>query len=673
MQNEAILTLDRLFDSDEFKAKSFGPARWLDEAGYTTLEPAPDDEKVKELVHYDVVSGEREVLVTAVSLHPPNHEKPLIIQNYEWSPDKTHLLLFTNSKRVWRHNTRGDFWLLQMESGQLTQLGGDAKPSTLMFAKFSPDSKQVAYVRENNIYTQNITNGDITQLTFDGSEKRINGTSDWVYEEEFGLRDGFCWSPDSQKIAYWQFDTTGIDMFYMINNTDTLYPQLIPLPYPKVGTVNAACQIGVVAASGGETIWMQVPGDPRNQYIPKMEWAANADEVLIQSLNRLQNQNRLLLGNATDGSISEIFIETDDAWVDVHDNLKWLKKGQAFTWVSERDGWRKLYRVTRNGRFTPLTPDPFDVISIQKIDEKSGWVYFIASPENPTQRYLFRVSLTGGKAERLTPIELPGTHHYQLSPHANYAFHTYSSAESPPVISLISLPDHKTIRVLEANQAIQNKFTAIAKQPVEYFRVEIPDLMAAKSTSAGKIALDGWCIKPPDFDPNKKYPVLFHVYGEPAGQTVVDRWGHKRQMWHRMLAQQGIIVMSIDNRGTPAPRGRAWRKCIYRQIGILATDEQAAAVQVLLQKRPYLDKNRVGVWGWSGGGSMTLNLLFKHPKLYKTGIAIAAVSHQRYYDTIYQERYMGLPDENEEGFKNGSPITFAHQLEGQSHAHSRHW
>ncbi|MCP5094328.1 MAG: prolyl oligopeptidase family serine peptidase [Chloroflexi bacterium] len=667
MKNESILTLDRLFDGDEFKANAFGPARWLDETGYTTLEPSPADIKVNELVRYDTTSGERVVLITAVQLTPPNTDTPLVIKNYEWSPNKTHLLIFTNSKRVWRQNTRGDYWVLTLNSGQLTQLGGDASTSTLMFAKFAPDNQSVAYVRANNIYVEEIATNNVTQLTTDGSDQLINGTSDWVNEEEFGLRDGFCWSPDSQKIAYWQFDTTGIDTFYMINNTDSLYPQLIPLPYPKVGTTNAACRVGVVNAAGGKTTWFDTPGDPRMHYIPKMEWAANANEVIIQQLNRLQNQNLLLLGNVKDGSTSEILTESDEAWVDVHNDLKWLDEGRAFTWISERDGWRQVYKGTRNGRsLTPLTPDPYDVISVQNIDEKTGWVYFIASPHNPTQRYLYRVPLDGsGKAERLTPADMPGTHSYQLSPHANYAFHTTSTIDKPPVVSLISLPDHQPLRILEANQSLHDKVTALAKQPTEFFRVKIEDVNQNEAdNNDDDVLLDGWCIKPPDFDPTKTYPLLFHVYGEPASQTVLDRWGGKRHLWHLMLAQQGYVVISLDNRGTPAPRGRAWRKCIYRQIGVLATDEQAAAAEVIMQERPYIDKTRIGIWGWSGGGSMTLNLMFKYPQLYQTGIAVAAVSHQHFYDTIYQERYMGLPNENEQDFKNGSPITFAHQLTG---------
>ena len=617
----------------------------------------PASGKVKELVRYDIVSGERTVLVTAVQLTPPHRDSPLILQNYDWSPNKERLLIYTNSQRVWRQNSRGDYWVLDLTNGVLRQLGKGLAEASLMFAKFSPDSQSVAYVSAQNIYVEAIASGDITQLTQDGGGHIINGTSDWVYEEEFHLRDGFRWSQDGRTIAYWQFDTDGIEPFYMINNTDSLYPKLIPIPYPKVGTVNSACRVGVISALGGEPTWFDLPGDSRQHYIPKMEWAANSNQVVIQQLNRLQNKNVVWLGDVEDGTVTAVHTETDDAWIDVRtDDLYWLDDGQSFTWISDRHDWRQLFRVSRDGKqVVALTAAEFDVVSVVKVDEKNGRLYFIASPDNAAQRYLYSTDLTGSNlVQRLTPADMPGCHSYDISPKGNYAFQTYSAFNKPPTISLISLPDHKLVRVLEGNEALVEMVTAVQQPLLEFFQVALDD---------GAL-LDGWCLKPPDFDPAQKYPLLFYVYGEPAGQTVMDRWGEKRLLWHMMLAQQGIIVMSVDNRGTPAPRGRAWRKSIYRQIGILATADQAAAGQKIITTHEYIDPERVGVWGWSGGGSMTLNLMFKHGDIYKTGIAIAAVSDQRFYDTVYQERYMGLPEDNEAGFRDGSPINFAEQLQG---------
>jgi dipeptidyl-peptidase-4 len=301
-----------------------------------------------------------------------------------------------------------------------------------------------------------------------------------------------------------------------------------------------------------------------------------------------------------------------------------------------------------------VTRGPFDVISVQQVDEAGGWLYYVASPDNAAQRYLFRVRLDGsGLPERLSPASQPGTHGYTIAPRGKWAFHTWSSFGVPPVTELVSLPDHRVVRVLAANERARKSVAGLRRTPVEFMRVDIGD----------GVVLDGWLMKPPDFDPSKKYPLVFHVYGEPAGQTVLDAWGGRNYLWHLMLTQQGYLVASVDNRGTPAPRGRAWRKVVYGQIGILASKEQAAAAKELL-KRPYVDSSRVGVWGWSGGGSMTLNLMFRSPDLYHTGMSVAPVPDQLLYDTIYQERYMGLPDENRENYRLGSPITFADQLSG---------
>ncbi|MCP5105064.1 MAG: S9 family peptidase, partial [bacterium] len=291
------------------------------------------------------------------------------------------------------------------------------------------------------------------------------------------------------------------------------------------------------------------------------------------------------------------------------------------------------------------------------VDEKRGWLYYMASPDNPGQRYLYRTRLNGkGKPVRLTPLNQPGTHGYQLSHDVRWAIHTYSTFATPPEIGLIRLPRHQRVRVLEGNDELRKKVAALRRGRVEFFSVEIGE--------KERVRLDGWCMKPPDFDKSKKYPVLFYVYGEPWNQTVLDRWTGETYLWHLMLTQRGYIVISVDNRGTPAPRGREWRKCIYRQVGILASADQAAAVGVLLKERSYLDAGRVGIWGWSGGGAMTLNAVFRYPDLYRMGMSVAPVTDQRYYDTIYQERYMGLPGDNVEGYRNGSPITFAHQLKG---------
>jgi len=653
---DPILTLDRIHNSREFAAQRFGPARWMkDGATYTTLEESKEVERARDIVLYSAETGKREILVSASKLVPQGEKSPLNIENYVWSANGKKLLVFTNSRRVWRQNTRGDYWVLDLASGSLQKLGKQFEPSTLMFAKFSPDGLRVAYVVANDIYAEDIGSGRVTRLTFNGSEDLINGTSDWVYEEEFGLRDGFLWSPDGQSIAFWQLDSSGVKIFNMINNTDQLYPRLIPVKYPCPGETNSACRVGVVNSSGGQVRWIQVPGDPRDNYIPRMEWAGNSNEVILQHLNRLQNANDVMIGDIRTGEAKTIFTDRDEAWVNTMDDIVWVEKGARFAWLSERDGWRHVYFVSRQGEAKLMTSGDYDVLGVDGIDEKGGWLYFMGSIENPTQRYLYRIKLDGkSRPELVSPKDKPGTHSYQMSPSTQWAIHTYSRFETPPVIDLVKLPAHASVRPLEESKELAARVAALKRTPAEFFRVDI----------GNGVVLDGWCIKPPDFDPQKKYPLFFQIYGEPASTTVNDRWGGNGYLWHLMLAQKGYIVVSIDNRGTPQPRGRAWRKIIYRQIGILASQDQAAATKALIQKWPYVDADRIGLWGWSGGGSMTLNMMFRYPEIYKTGMAVAFVANQRFYDTIYQERYMGLPKDNEAGYRDGSPVTFAGQLKG---------
>ncbi len=656
--DSTVITLNKIFSTNYFREGWFGPARWLEDGKhYTTLEPSKQIKGGRDIVVCDAATETRKIIVPAEKLIPRGEEKPLQIANYHWSPNKDLLLIFTNTARVWRQNTRGDYWVLNLKNWNLFKLGGDAEPSTLMFAKFSPDETRAAYVMKNNIYVEDLSTHKITKLTSDGSFTTINGTFDWVYEEELDLRDGFRWSPDGKSIAYWQLDASGIRDFLLIDDTDSLYSFVKPVQYPKAGTTNSACRIGVVSAEGGSTVWMKIPGDLRNNYIARMEWADNSDELIIQHLNRLQNKNEIMICNAKNGDVKTLFIDESKAWVDVmNDDLTWFNNGNEFLWLSERDGWRHIYIVSKNnGNLKLVSPGSYDIISIESVDKKNGWVYFIASPDNATQRYLYRINIDGiGKPERITPADEPGTHSYQISPNSEWAIHTYSSFDVPSTTDIVHLPDHKVYQTLVSNSELKEKIKNLKISPVEFFKVNI----------GGGVTLDGYCIKPYNFDPAKKYPVLFNVYGEPAAQTVLDRWMGRGWLWHEMLAQQGYIIMSIDNQGTPAPKGREWRQVVYKQIGILASKEQAAAVEELLKTRPYLDPNRVAVWGWSGGGSMTLNLLFRYPDIYKTGMSVAPVTNQRYYDTIYQERYMGLPQDDSVGYANGSPINFAQNLKG---------
>ena len=652
--SQGTLALVDIYKNDTYRQKGFGPVRWMkDNEGYSTLERNGTFGGY-DIVRYEATSGARSVLVSSEKLIPDGASQPLTIANYEWSLDNSKILIFTNTRKVWRYHTRGDYWVLDLMSGDLTQLGSAVKATTMMFAKFSPDATRVGYVSENNIYVESLESGAITPLTTDGSASIINGTFDWVYEEELSCRDGFRWSPDGTQIAYWQSNTEGTGTFYLINNLDSNYSQPIPFPYPKVGTSNSAVKVGVVSSSGGQTKWFDVPGDPRNNYLARMDFIPNSSEVMIQQLNRKQNKNTVWTGNTHTMALTSLFTDEDKAFLDIHDNIRWLDHDQYFTWTSEKDGWLHLYKVSRDGKkMSTITQGDFDVVSINCIDPEGGYVYYIASPENYTQRYLYRSKMDGNSApERMSPADQPGQHAYQISSNAKYAIHTFQNTTTPNKIDLINLQDHKTIRVLEDNSMLASRISALGLGRKEFVKLDI-----------GSVVLDAWILTPPKFDPSKKYPIIFYVYGEPAGSTVQDAW-QGGDLWHQFLAQQGYVVASIDNRGTNTPRGQVWRKSIYGQIGILAAHDQAAAASKLFQMFPYIDTSRVGIWGWSGGGQMTMNCLFRYPKIYKAGLAVSFVADQRLYDNIYQERYMGLLKENEENYIAGSPISHAKDLEG---------
>ncbi len=655
LAQDNALTLENIYTEGAFRAKGFGPVRWMkDSKGYSTVE-TNKDLGGEEIVRDDAQSGERSVLVAARQLIPAGTQKPLGIDDYEWSDANDRMLIFTNTKKVWRYNTRGDYWVLDLKSGKLQQLGKGLDESTLMFAKFSPDGTRVGYVSKQNIYIEDLASSKITQITTDGGGNIINGTFDWVYEEELDCRDGFRWSPDGKTIAYWQSDTKNIGTFYLIDNVSDIYSKPIPLPYPKVGTKLSAVKIGVIPATGGKTKWFDMPGDPTNNYIARMDFIPNSNELMIQQLNRLQNTNKVWIGDAAKLTLNNILTETDSAFLDIHDNIRWLDGEKYFTWTSERDGWRHLYRVSRDGKeIKAVTKGDFDVVNINCIDPAGGYVYYIASPDSFLERYLYRSRLDGtGKAERVTPASTPGHHSYQMSADAKWAIHTYNNSTTPNRISLVYVPDHKDTKLMEDNRELKAKYDALGLKPKEFFKVDI-----------GEDKLDAYVIKPANFDPAKKYPLLFYVYGEPAGTTVQNNWDGGEGLWHQYLAQKGYVVVSVDNRGTRTPRGLKWRQSIYGQIGILASEDQSKAARKILSIYPFLDSSRVGMWGWSGGGQMTLNCMFRYPDIYKTGIAVSFVSDQKLYDATYQERYMGLLETNAKGYFDGSPINHAKNLRG---------
>ncbi|PTQ99899.1 dipeptidyl-peptidase-4 [Mucilaginibacter yixingensis] len=608
-----------------------------------------------QIAELDIRNPQQSKIIVSKAMLTPAGKDAIKPRRFSFSADGKEVLINANTRRVWRYDTRGDYWVYNLATKTLKQLGAGKPESSLMFAKFSPDGSKVAYVSEHNLYVEDLTTGSIKPLTTDGTKRLINGTFDWAYEEEFDCRDGFRWSPDGRHIAYWQIDASKIKNYLMLNTTDSTYSFTVPVEYPVAGEDPSSCKVGVVDVSTAQTRWMQVPGDAVQHYIPRMQWAENNNELILQQLNRAQNESKLFICNTSNGTAHAIYTEQDKAWVDAMDNeyWQWLAGGKKFIWLSDKDGWKHIYTVDRDGNEQLITKGNYDVVSVELVDEAGGQIYFIASPDNATQRYLYSIKLNGGTAKRISPASEPGTHEYAISPTGKYARHSFSNAYTPDIDEVISLPDHKHLSGDEITVDINN--TEKKNRP-EFFKVKTID----------GVEMDGWMMKPDNFDPHKKYPVVFYVYGEPAVTTADDEYGAgQNRLYNGDMAADGYVYISMDNRGSPAPKGREWRKAISKNIGILNIRDQAMAAREVL-KWPFIDSTRTAVWGWSGGGSSTLNLLFQYPDIYKTGIAVAAVGWQLSYDNIYQERYMGVPtdDAGRAPFIKGSPVTYAKNLRG---------
>ena len=600
------------------------------------------------------------------------------IESFLFSQNKNKILLFTKSVKVWRYNTKGDYWVYDFKTKQGNKIGKSMPDSSLMFAKFSPNEKFVAFVSKEksdknirnsstsvNIYIENLEDNSIKKLTSsNGTEKLINGTFDWVYEEEFGCRDGFIFNESGNKIAFWQIDANQVRDFYMINNTDSIYSYTIPVEYPKVGEDLTPAKIGVINLDNGEIQWMNIPGESHKYYLPRMTWIPGKDELMVQQLNRKQNHSKIFVANSDTGESKLLMEEKDDAWVDLRSSWpyqvqagwKFINSGKEFLYTTEKDGWSHIYRFNIKKQTEYLvTKGNYDVVKPLAYDEKSDEVYFIASPNQPTERYLYKTSAKGnGNLKRITPEILEGSHNYQISTKAKYAFHSFSNYYTRPMQAVVSLPDH---RFINEDQNMINKFDKKKKSdhPLEFFQI----------TTVDDVTMEGWIVKPKDMDKNKKYPVLFYFYSEPAGQTGVNRYGAGNNgLYDGNLAEDGYVYVTFDGRGTPSPKGRAWRKAIYRQIGRVNVRDMAMGAKAVFDKYTFIDTSRVAVHGWSGGGTATLNCLFQYPEIFHTGIAVAAVANQLTYDNIYQERYMGDPKESYQDYVDGSPIKYAKNLEG---------
>lgn len=568
-------------------------------------------------------------------------------EDYAFSSDETKLLISYETESIYRHSSKAHYYIFNLMTREVTPI--TEKGQKVMYATLSPDGKNVAYVFENNMFVKEISTGVVTQITTDGLKNSIiNGGVDWVYEEEFSMSVGFEWSPDSKRIAYFKFDETKVPEFSM-PMYGNLYPTNETWKYPKAGEPNSKVDVFIYTLADAKSVQCAT-GSERDQYLPRIKWSNDPSKLSIQRLNRHQNEWELLLADANSGSTWPIYSEVNKYYVEITDNLYFLKNGNQFIFTSEQNGFNHLWCYDfskKKGK--QLTDGKFDVVDIIAFNESSSTIYFTSSQESELENHFYSVNVEGKNLKKLSKES--GNHNITATAGNNYFLDNHSTINSPNTFTLLNA-NGELVRVIENNKDASETLASFKMSNAEF----------GKFKNSEGIDLNYWMIKPPNFDQTKKYPVLFHVYGGPGINTVRNQWQGANFLWHQMLAQKGYIIISVDNRGT-GYRGEAFKKSTYLQLGKLESEDQISAAKYF-GSLSYVDASRIGIWGWSFGGYMSSLCISKGANVFKSAIAVAPVTNWKYYDNIYTERFLRTPEENVVGYDSNSPIHHVKLIKG---------
>ncbi len=633
-QEPKPIEFDHLFDGT-FTPNTINNVRWMNDGRFYS---ASDGEMITQ---FNITNGESEIIFDGSEFDNLN------VQGYEFSADENLILIETDVEQLWRRSTKANYFIYNREENTLQKLTESEEKQ--QYAALNSEGNRAAFVQNNNLFWVDLTTGEQYQITEDGEfNSIINGAADWVYEEEFGFAKAWFWSPNGDRIAFYRFDETDVKQFTM-ETWGELYPQEVRFKYPKAGEENAIVSIHVFDIPTGEIITMDI-GEESDQYIPRINWTRNNNLLAIRRMNRLQNQEELLFADVTNGQTEVILTEESDTWLDVHDDLMFLNNGKQFITTSARSGYNHVYLYKMDGEeIRQITKGEYDVTEIIGFDERRHNLYYMSTEVSPLERHFYRVRVDGRRKRAMT--EENGWYSINMSRDYKYYIQTYSDYDKPPVITLHE-SGGKQVRVLEYNADVSETLNEFAYQTKEFMVLDVNGQ-----------PLNAYMITPPNFDENEEYPVLMYVYGGPGSQTVTRAFEYgQRPMWHQYLANQGYIIISVDNRGTGG-RGVEFKNQTYLQLGVLETEDQIEAARQIADLA-FVDDERIGIWGWSYGGFMSTNALAQGNDVFSAAIAVAPVTHWKYYDTIYTERFMRTPQSNPEGYEAGSPINYVDQITG---------